>query len=61
MVHAVDERQVERLAAELCAHVVPGEEGVAGLGEHALVRLKRRRELRLGVDADRDRRRLDLA
>jgi hypothetical protein len=55
VMHAVDERQVDRQAAEFCPQVVPGEKGVARLGEDALVRLKRTNHLRLGIDTDRER------
>ena len=57
MVHAVDEGEVDRQAAQLGAQVVPAKNVVARLGEHLLVRLERRRQLRLRVDADRDGRR----
>jgi len=55
VVHAVDERESDGLVSELRAHVITGEESGAGLGEDGHVRAEWEPNVRLRVDADRQR------
>ena len=57
VVHAVDERHLQRLATQQRRHIGPGEELIAGLREYLLVGRRARTDARLRVDAQRQGRR----